>query len=67
MEFWIKVAYDIFYDELDGNNLRMKFWNDFKRRYVALRDQLMTKEWPEEWKYIEDEPCLSLDIIKLYE
>jgi hypothetical protein len=38
MEIWIKVAYDIFYDELDGNNLRMKFWNDFRRRCWALRD-----------------------------
>ena len=27
----------------------------------------MIKEWPGEWKYIEYEPCLTLDIIKLYE
>ena len=38
MEIWIKIAYDVFYDELDGNNLRMKFWNDFRRRCWGLRD-----------------------------
>lgn len=38
MEIWIKIAYDVFYDELDGNNLRMKFWNDFRRRYIDLRE-----------------------------
>ncbi|CAD8058177.1 unnamed protein product [Paramecium primaurelia] len=67
IEIWIKVAYDVFYDELDGNELRMKFWTYFKKKYFTLRDELMTKEWPDQWKYVEDEPCLCLDIIKVYE
>lgn len=27
----------------------------------------MTKTWPEEWRYFEDDPCLCIEIVKIYE
>lgn len=67
MEVWIKIAYDIFNDELDGSQLRHKFWNYLRRRAAILKDALITKQWPLDWEYIQDESCLCIEIVKLYE
>ena len=54
-------------DELDGNQLRFKFWNYMRRRSYPLKDSLIIRQWPEEWEYFEDEGCMCLEILKIYE
>lgn len=67
MELWIKMAYDIFNDELDGRNLRFKFWNYLRGKAPYLNEDLSAKKWPKDWEYLSGEPCLCLEMLKLYE
>ncbi|CAD8145566.1 unnamed protein product [Paramecium octaurelia] len=67
MEFWIKVAYDIFHDETKGKQVRMKFWRSMRKKSSSLELDLKNKKWPVAWKYLEREPCLNLELLKLYE
>ncbi|CAD8158771.1 unnamed protein product [Paramecium pentaurelia] len=67
MEFWIKVAYDIFHDEAKGKQVRMKFWRSMRKKSSSLELDLKNKKWPVAWRYLEREPCLNLELLKLYE
>lgn len=67
MEFWIKVAYDVFYDEQNGKDVRRKFWRSMRAKAGCLELELKYKKWPNGWKYLEKEPCLNLELLKLYE
>ena len=67
IELWIKIAYDIFMDELDSKDLKGRFWSHMKMRNEKLNLDLSVRNWPADWDYLKDEPCLCLEIIKLYE
>ncbi|CAD8070170.1 unnamed protein product [Paramecium sonneborni] len=67
IEFWIRVAYDVFYDDSLGKEIRKKFWSKMKELSSTLESDLQQQQWPEEWKYLEYESCLNLQLIKLYE
>lgn len=61
------MAYDIFNDEADGRNFRMKFWNAVRRKAHSLELLFKNRRWPDEWRYLERHHCLNFEIIKLYE
>lgn len=67
MEVWIRVAYDIFHDDGEGRNFRMRFWNTLRRKAFRLEQELRSLRWPEEWRCVEKDPCLNFEIIKLFE
>lgn len=66
MEFWVRVAYDLFYDEKYGKTIRNKIieiFEDGEKEYIS---NLQNRKWPEKWKDIKTDSCLNLEIIKLY-
>ena len=45
----------------------MKFWRSMRKKSSSLELDLKNKRWPVAWRYLEREPCLNLELLKLYE
>ncbi|KAM3135580.1 hypothetical protein pb186bvf_012251 [Paramecium bursaria] len=67
LEFWFRVLYDVFNNDQEGKNLRCKFWSRMRTRAMSIQQDLTSRQWPHDWSYLEKEPCLNLEILKLYE